>query len=98
MYIALCGHEYSYIYISRIYCRFIKKQGLEKTFHECDTHMWRLGERELPSGIIIDGGSDWVGLTRSFSQYVLNSQDGLVTGLKQLYMYTLLPAEVSGAR
>lgn len=30
--------------------RFIQKQGLDKTFVECDTHMFRLGDRVLPSG------------------------------------------------
>lgn len=30
--------------------RFIQKQGLDKTFVECDTHMWRVGDRELPHG------------------------------------------------
>ena len=25
--------------------KFIKKQGLDKTFLECDNHMWRLGTR-----------------------------------------------------
>jgi len=31
--------------------RFIAKQGLDKTFYECDTHMWRVADRELPTGI-----------------------------------------------
>merc|ERR1719285_114339 len=44
--------------------KFIKKQGLDRTFHECDTHMWRLGNRELPLGLQIDGGSDWICLNR----------------------------------
>lgn len=25
--------------------RFIQKQGLDKTFVECDTHMWRVADR-----------------------------------------------------
>lgn len=31
--------------------RFIQKQGLDKTFVECETRMWRIGDRTLPYGI-----------------------------------------------
>uniref|UniRef100_A0A3P8T5M2 Xylosyltransferase 2 n=1 Tax=Amphiprion percula TaxID=161767 RepID=A0A3P8T5M2_AMPPE len=73
--------------------RFIKKQGLDRLFHECDNHMWRLGERNIPEGLEVSGGSDWFALTRRFVEYVINSQDDLVLGLKQFYSYALLPAE-----
>ncbi|KTF98420.1 hypothetical protein cypCar_00015504 [Cyprinus carpio] len=73
--------------------RFIKKQGLDRLFHECDNHMWRLGERTIPEGLEVSGGSDWFALTHKFVEYVINSQDELVTGLKQFYTYALLPAE-----
>ncbi|KAM6957000.1 xylosyltransferase 2 [Aplochiton taeniatus] len=73
--------------------RFIKKQGLDRLFHECDNHMWRLGERTIPEGLEVSGGSDWFSLTRRFVEYVVNSQDQLVAGLKQFYTYALLPAE-----
>ncbi|XP_035695528.1 xylosyltransferase 1-like isoform X1 [Branchiostoma floridae] len=73
--------------------RFIKKQGLDRVFYECDTHMWRLGDRKIPEGILIDGGSDWVALNRAFCDYVTSSDDELVTSLKHFYKYTLLPAE-----
>ncbi|KAM4635806.1 xylosyltransferase 2 [Polymixia lowei] len=73
--------------------RFIKKQGLDRLFHECDNHMWRLGERSIPEGLEVSGGSDWFSLTRRFVEYVINSQDELVSGLKQFYTYALLPAE-----
>ncbi|XP_062295183.1 xylosyltransferase 2 isoform X2 [Scomber scombrus] len=73
--------------------RFIKKQGLDRLFHECDIHMWRLGERSIPEGLEVSGGSDWFALTRRFVEYVINSQDDLVSGLKQFYSYALLPAE-----
>lgn len=56
--------------------------------------MWRLGERTIPEGLEVSGGSDWFSLTRKFVEYVVNSQDELVTGLKQFYTYALLPAEV----
>ncbi|KAK7939705.1 hypothetical protein WMY93_003031 [Mugilogobius chulae] len=73
--------------------RFIRKQGLDRLFHECDNHMWRLGERHIPEGLEVSGGSDWFALTRRFVEYVISSQDPLVTGLKQFYSYALLPAE-----
>ena len=73
--------------------KFIKKQGLDKTFYECDTHMWRLGPRTLPVGVQIDGGSDWICLNKEFVTYVLHSQDDLMVGLKKIFSHTLLPAE-----
>ncbi|XP_014857285.1 PREDICTED: xylosyltransferase 1 [Poecilia mexicana] len=73
--------------------RFIRKQGLDRLFYECDTHMWRLGDRKIPEGISVDGGSDWFLLNRVFVEYVINSKDDLVTNMKRFYAYTLLPAE-----
>lgn len=75
--------------------RFIQKQGLDKSFVECDTHMWRIGDRELPHGIQIDGGSDWVGLSRAFVQYIIHERESneLLTGLLRIFNHTLLPAE-----
>lgn len=73
--------------------RFVKKQGIARTFYECDEHMWRLGDRTLPDTIDFDGGSDWIGLNRKFVTYVTYSTDTLVLGLKHLYGYALLPAE-----
>lgn len=74
--------------------RFIRKQGLDRLFLECDTHMWRLGDRRIPEGIAVDGGSDWFLLNRKFVEYVTFSSDDLVTKMKRFYSYTLLPAEV----
>eukprot|EP00066_Takifugu_rubripes_P009739 XP_003976980.2 PREDICTED: xylosyltransferase 1-like [Takifugu rubripes] len=73
--------------------RFIRKQGLDRLFFECDTHMWRLGDRKIPEGIAVDGGSDWFLVSRPFVDYVVNSQDELVSSMKRFYAYTLLPAE-----
>ena len=73
----------------------MKKQGISRTFLECDEHMWRLGDRKLPDTIDFDGGSDWIGINRKFVDYVVNSKDTLVLGLRHLYSYALLPAEVS---
>ena len=61
---------------------------------ECDEHMWRVGDRVLPRGIEIDGGSDWIGLNRKFAEYVIYSDDELVAGLKRMYAFALLPGEV----
>uniref|UniRef100_A0A8C0H7C8 Xylosyltransferase 1 n=1 Tax=Chelonoidis abingdonii TaxID=106734 RepID=A0A8C0H7C8_CHEAB len=72
---------------------FIRKQGLDRLFLECDTHMWRLGDRKIPEGITLDGGSDWFLLNRKFVEYVIFSSDDLVTKMKRFYSYTLLPAE-----
>lgn len=74
--------------------RFITKQGLDKTFVECEARMWRVGDRKLPNGIQIDGGSDWVALSRDFVEYVANQNpDALVSDLLKVFKYTLLPAE-----
>lgn len=76
---------------------FIRKQGLDRLFFECDTHMWRLGDRKIPEGIAVDGGSDWFLLNRPFVDYVVTSGDELVGSMKRFYAYTLLPAEVAPA-
>lgn len=73
--------------------QFIQKQGLDKTFVECEARMWRVGEKELPKGIIWDGGSDWLALSRPFVDYLV-AGDTLISGLSQFFKYTLLPAEV----
>ncbi|XP_014257441.1 xylosyltransferase oxt [Cimex lectularius] len=74
--------------------RFIQKQGLDKTFVECDNHMWRIGDRILPTGIVVDGGSDWLALSKPFVEYLAKNQnDPLIQGLITIFKYTLLPAE-----
>jgi len=73
--------------------QFIAKQGLDRTFYQCENRMWRLGQRVLPTGIQMDGGSDWVSLNREFANYVVTSEDDLVTGLKVVFNHTLLAAE-----
>ncbi|XP_068605484.1 LOW QUALITY PROTEIN: xylosyltransferase 1-like [Brachionichthys hirsutus] len=77
----------------RDHARFIRKQGLDRLFYECDTHMWRLGDRKIPEGIAVDGGSDWFLLNRAFVDYVVHSRDELVSSMKRFYSFTLLPAE-----
>ncbi|XP_058466832.1 xylosyltransferase oxt [Malaya genurostris] len=76
--------------------RFIQKQGLDRTFVECDNHMWRIGDRVLPSGVQIDGGSDWICLSRSFAKYVTEGRTNsneLIEGLLVIFKQTILPAE-----
>ncbi|XP_011862628.1 PREDICTED: xylosyltransferase oxt [Vollenhovia emeryi] len=74
--------------------RFIAKQGLDKTFVECEARMWRIGDRKLPDGIQVDGGSDWFALSRDFVEYVADPNPSqLVADLLKLFKYTLLPAE-----
>lgn len=72
--------------------KFIRKQGLNMLFYECENRMWRLGPRQLQEGIRIDGGSDWICLSREFIQYVIGD-DPLLSGLKSFWKYSLLPAE-----
>ena len=67
---------------------------MDQTFYECDNHLWRLGKRDLPSGIRYDGGSDWICLDRKFCEYAVTGTDPLLTGLIKMYDYTLLPVEV----
>ncbi|XP_055528233.1 xylosyltransferase oxt [Wyeomyia smithii] len=75
--------------------RFIQKQGLDRTFVECDNHMWRIGDRALPAGVQIDGGSDWICLSRDFARYVTEGRTGneLIEGLLVIFRQTILPAE-----
>ena len=82
------------VYVLCINCRFIQKQGLDRTFVECDNHMWRVGRRPIPPDVVIDGGSDWIILHRDFVHYLVNSKDQYLTALKRYFEFTLLPAEV----
>jgi hypothetical protein len=50
----------------------------------------------------MDGGSDWVALSRPFVAYVASAveqnnhaRDPLIEGLNTIFKHTLLPAEVS---
>lgn len=74
--------------------RFIQKQGLDRTFVECDNHMWRVGTRPLPKHVTIDGGSDWIAINRHYSHYLVTGDDDLLVGMKRIFEFSLLPAEV----
>lgn len=56
--------------------------------------MWKIADRELPDGLLIDGGSDWFCLNYKFIEYILTSNDSYLNTLKEFYSYTLLPSEV----
>jgi protein xylosyltransferase len=73
---------------------FVYKQGLNRTFIQCENRMWRVGPRELLYGIKFDGGSDWFCLNREFISYVINSDHEYLKSLKHYFKYTLLPSEV----
>ena len=75
---------------------FIKKQGLQWNFYQCEDRVWRVGKRKLPKGIIYSGGSDWFALPRDFCEYIaddVGNSSSLVGPLFKLYNHTLLPAE-----
>lgn len=75
---------------------FIKKQGLDRNFYQCEDRVWRLGKRSLPTGIVYSGGSDWFALPRDFCLYIMrhqNDQESLVGPLLKIYNNTLLPME-----
>ncbi|CAH8492688.1 unnamed protein product [Dicrocoelium dendriticum] len=78
---------------SRQLPRFIETQGVNRIFASCDRYMWDLGPRALPSGVVLDGGSDWMVLPHEFVHYAVLSQDPLVSNLKEYFNYTLLPVE-----
>lgn len=74
--------------------KFIRKQGLNKLFYECENRMWRLGERDVPFNLQLDGGSDWFALHKSLCQYsVSNVKDDVLEHINLWFNYTLLPAE-----
>lgn len=76
------------------FCRFIQKQGLDRTFVECDNHMWRVDTRPLPHDVTVDGGSDWIVLHRNYSRYLVTDKSKFLTDIKKYYEFSLLPAEV----
>ena len=55
--------------------------------------MWRIGERPIPEGMVVDGGSDWIALNYEFSKYIIESEDHHLNQMKLWFNYTLLPAE-----
>lgn len=48
----------------------------------------------MPTGLRLDGGSDWIGLSHDFCAYLTFANNTLLRGLRKVYHHTLLPAEV----
>ncbi|CAB3397880.1 unnamed protein product [Caenorhabditis bovis] len=72
--------------------RFIQKQGFEYVFLECEERMWRIGRRDFPSNLRIDGGSDWVGIHRDLAEYSVSSEE-MPSKLRKMFSSILLPLE-----
>uniref|UniRef100_A0A915PQL3 protein xylosyltransferase n=1 Tax=Setaria digitata TaxID=48799 RepID=A0A915PQL3_9BILA len=73
--------------------RFIQKQGLEYVFMQCENRMWLLMKRtKFPKSIRLDGGSDWVVISRDFAEYAL-SDDDLPKNSRHFFTNVLLPVE-----
>nr|CAH8871026.1 unnamed protein product [Trichobilharzia regenti] len=72
---------------------FLRNQGFGQLFVECDSYVWHLGERPIPSGVILDGGSDWMILPKVFVDYIIHSEDSLISDIKEYFRYSLLPVE-----
>ena len=56
--------------------------------------MWLLGKQELPEGINFYNGYEWICLHRDFVEYAVTGTDPLLTGLKEIYKYTMAAEEV----
>ena len=63
-------------------------------FHECDQHMWKLGNRTLQFGVQYGGGSDWLVLDSKFVNYLSNTNNVLVRNLIDFFNFTSVPLEV----
>ncbi|PIC25002.1 hypothetical protein B9Z55_018100 [Caenorhabditis nigoni] len=72
--------------------KFIQKQGFEFVFSECDQRMFRIGKREFPENLRIDGGSDWVGIHRELAEYSISNEE-LPQKLRKTFESILLPLE-----
>ncbi|XP_052895887.1 xylosyltransferase oxt-like [Anopheles moucheti] len=73
--------------------KFINESGYSKNFLECDNRMWIIGNRQLPSGIVTNGGSDWFCLSREFIQYVLDDRHDLVADVMRIMEHTVFGTE-----
>ncbi|VEL37306.1 unnamed protein product [Protopolystoma xenopodis] len=73
--------------------QFLRGQAIDQAFYECDAHLFRLGNRPLPRGLVLASGSDWYLLPRDFLLYAVFGRDGLVDRLRDFYRYSVLPVE-----
>ncbi|VDK80693.1 unnamed protein product [Onchocerca ochengi] len=73
--------------------QFIQKQGLDYVFMQCENRMWLLMKRtKFPKSIRLDGGSDWIAISRDFAEYILSDEE-LPLNIRQFFANVLLPAE-----
>ncbi|ERL87361.1 hypothetical protein D910_04756, partial [Dendroctonus ponderosae] len=73
--------------------RFIQKQGLDKTFVECEYRMWRVGNRKLPT-LPIRSPMNWFPVrSRNDDLCLLSVIPVCFIGLLKVFQHTLLPAE-----
>ncbi|CTQ86978.1 protein xylosyltransferase [Caenorhabditis elegans] len=54
--------------------------------------MFRIGKREFPQNLRIDGGSDWVGIHRNLAEFSISDEE-LPRKLRKTYESILLPLE-----
>ncbi|XP_075255857.1 xylosyltransferase sqv-6-like isoform X2 [Convolutriloba macropyga] len=75
--------------------KFMKRQGVNQTFYQCDGHMFRISTRRTPRGVDFGGGSDWFVMARNFIEYLVNTpaDDKLMDPLSRFYSFSLLPSE-----
>ncbi|XP_023349783.1 xylosyltransferase oxt, partial [Eurytemora carolleeae] len=73
--------------------KFLRSHGLHKIFYNCDQHMYRIGERSVPTGLRWMGGSDWIILHREFLIYLIYSDSSLIRSLNSIYFYSVMAPE-----
>ncbi|CAD5222825.1 unnamed protein product [Bursaphelenchus okinawaensis] len=72
---------------------FLKKQGYNYHFFECEERMWRVGPRlNYPANLRVDGGSDWVVINRELAKFAI-SDEQICVDLRKLFKTILLPLE-----
>ncbi|KAI6217860.1 Protein xylosyltransferase [Aphelenchoides fujianensis] len=72
---------------------FLKKQGYNYHFMQCENRMWRFSARtNFPKFLRADGGSDWVIIAREFAKYAVSELE-LPTQMRKLFTSVLLPLE-----
>ncbi|KAI6190281.1 Protein xylosyltransferase [Aphelenchoides bicaudatus] len=72
---------------------FLKKQGYNFHFLQCEQRMWRFSPRNnYPKFLRIDGGSDWVIIHREFAKFAISDLE-VPKQLRKLFSSILLPLE-----
>ncbi|KAI6213185.1 Cyclin and Carbohydrate-binding WSC and Glycosyl transferase domain containing protein [Aphelenchoides besseyi] len=72
---------------------FLKKQGYNYHFMQCENRMWRFsGRTNYPNFLRVDGGSDWVIIDRNFAKFAISELE-LPSRMRKLFTSILLPLE-----